>query len=884
MNEMPKQFSFEASHETADPYDTVDFYEQHKFDEDLDARFTEMTGGDPRNFFSNEVLNELDQIDPGTRTVLLARASMHVTTRPSDIGRYLDRFPEDIGVMEAMVSEFSDCPPDGITFVFTSMLSDRFPERNRNSQMSEIYERRELAPDYLLSGYEYNMGSARIEEEFGDAGRGYVEASREASELEFAGDRPFERRTPFDIPEFEALEESEKSRMLRLCLGAQQLGLVFDEALNSHFTKKSIERNKRLNQEIWESTGAPIHDPAHSMIFGTVQANSVYEMPQSRFEREMNSTAETGGFVEEYAEHKLTLATVEAFSKREPDPENVKLLVDFWNKNRNPIFGNAIAEALSVQGPEQASQKLLELIRADVRDKNALASILYRLELGKIGMSEEGVRYMGRLYNLGELNNPDFFVNRLTSNGEVGVFDDEEKMVGYFELGDLSDDTEQIDVDVLAITYDTLFKDRGEVSEEERARREAFIKEFTEKYFEVYNERFFEKTGTRFNNLTFEEQGWFLSFVSEAGPNLQERVYDFVDQFGEDGIRAFLSMEFDRNMGHHVMEKIAASPKGADILGLYNHLVIGTRNTVREFGDNVSPEVNKKLDANLMRRAKDILASDISDEETLEALEQVRVENVIFTTAFRTLRSEGVIAEAEDISIMESASFESVPASTLSPSDRARMLEIFDAFWQNEPVEFSSKVRAGLETSFSKPETGFYTLRHEDEIVGYARVDDNAEAPEPHIYFGSFNVDESYGGAKIGEFIYRELIKQSIQKYDRIEADCDPQSDISKFYLRDFVATEYYVAEGVKPSFHIVYDKQQFADAVGPTMTQEKIVEHAESGSYKSGDIIIREIESDDQFPELAAHRVLTSYFNSRETGKVYGVFEYERQPAQKAA
>lgn len=108
-------------------------------------------------------------------------------------------------------------------------------------------------------------------------------------------------------------------------------------------------------------------------------------------------------------------------------------------------------------------------------------------------MSPEGVRYMGRLYNLGELNNPDFFVNRLTANGQVGVFDDAQKMVGYFELGDLSDEQDQINTEVMAVTYETLFKDRGDVSDEERLRRERFIKEFTEKYFELYNNKFYEK-------------------------------------------------------------------------------------------------------------------------------------------------------------------------------------------------------------------------------------------------------------------------------------------------------------------------------------------------------------------------------------------------------
>lgn len=896
-----KEYPQESQEQGPDPFEALEFFEDNKFDSEIMERFEEMTKGDPRNFFSDEVLNQLYNVDQGTRTILLARASMHVTTRPSDVDVYLGHFPGDAEVLKTMVSTYSSGrSPDGITFVFTSLLSDRFPESNRNAQMSEIYERRELAPDYLLKGYECNMGSARIEAEFGEAGRGYVEASQEASELEFAGARPFERRTPFDTPEFESLNESEKSRMLRLCLGTQQLGMVFNEALNSAFTREFFERQRARNRQRAHSPYAAMtYDPAHSMLYGTEQPNSVYEMPQSRFEQEMSSTAEIGGFVEEYAEHKLTLATIEAFSKREPDPENVSLLVDFWNKNRNPIFGNAVAEALSIQGPEQASQEILALIRTETRNKNALASILYRLELGKIGMSEEGVRYMGRLYNLGELNNPDFFVNRLSPQGEVGVFNEERELLGFFELGDLSDGQTEIATKVRALTYENLFKDRGDVSEEERARRERFVTEFNQKYFDSYHSDFFEGTGVRFNNLTLEEQGWFLSFVgdtrltsetesnqeteTEVGEflgqgNYHASVRDFVIRFGENGIRSFLSMEFDRDMGHHVMENIAASPKADEILALYNHLIIAGRKTVSELRDKISPEVADKLESNLLRRAKDTLASDISDDAVLQALEKIRVENAIFTTAFRTLRTEGEITEAEDVALMEAASFESVPSTILPPSDRAKMLKIFDAFWNSEPIEFSSKVRAGLEASFSRPETSFFVLRHNGEIVGYARVDDKQDSAEPHMYFGSFNVDESYSGAKIGEVIYRELIKQSILKYDRIEADCDPYSDISKFYLRDFVATEYYLAEGVKPSLHIVYDKEEHSRAVGPTMTQQEVIQHAELGNYTSGEVIIREIGAQDEFPELDSGMILTRYLSSQDTGNTYGVFEKGHQ------
>lgn len=300
MSEVLKRLNFAEKEETADPYAVVDYFEQHKFSKDLDNTFTQLTGDDPRKFFSEEVLSELRKKSVSERSVLLARVCMHVTTRPSDIGRYLDYFPEDTEALGVMVSEFCQDSPDGITFVFVSMLANRFPEVNQNVQMSEIYDRRELAPDFLLVGYEHNMGSARIANEFGEAGRGYVEASKEANELEFAGDRPFERRTPFNTREFEALEEPEKSKMLRTCLGAQQLGMVFGEALNSAFTKDSVQRtNERIRQSKVERGGYGIdYDPGHSMIYGTVQGNSAYELPASFFEREMNSTAETGGYVE----------------------------------------------------------------------------------------------------------------------------------------------------------------------------------------------------------------------------------------------------------------------------------------------------------------------------------------------------------------------------------------------------------------------------------------------------------------------------------------------------------------------------------------------------------------------------------------------------------
>jgi len=694
-------------------YETVDFFESHKYDDSLQEKFVELTGVDPRNFFTDETLSKLTSLDQGERLVLLAKSAMFITTNSDDVNRYLDYFPKDVEVLEEVAFRYADRPSDSATFVLLSTVADRFTASHSNKQLLEIEKRRQLAPDFLLDGYEYNMGTSRIEEDFGDASVGYIDASREANELSFAGSKPFNNSSPFSSPEFEALDEADKSHMLRICLGSQQLTLVFEEAFNSAFTEDSVSRmNQRMQNNAESEFKTNPYNVAHSMLYGTLQGNSSYEIPQARFEREMNSTAETGGYVEEYAEHKLTLATIEAFTKREPNPENVSLLVDFWNKNRNPIFGNIIAEALTVQGSEQAAQELMELIKSDTRNKNALASVLYRLELGRIGMSEEGVKYMGRLYNLGEFNNPDFFVNRLTAEGQIGVFDDEEKMVGYFGLGDMTGEQTQVSTEVMSVTYETLFKNHGEISEEEREKREFFIQEFTEKYFSLYNENFYKETGVRVNNLTFEEQGWFLSFVSEADVDNQEKLYQFVRKFGEEGMRAFLSMEFDRSIGTHIVEDIGSSDKAGEILGLYNHLLLATRSTIEQLGDSVSKEVKNSLETSLMKKAKDILAGDINDEEAMQKLEQVRVDNFVFVSAFRSLRMEGIIDDEEDLKILDGASFESVEASKLTPADKKQMFNIFDKNWSGESEEFSSKVKYGLEASLTSPVTSFSLLRH----------------------------------------------------------------------------------------------------------------------------------------------------------------------------
>ena len=202
-------------------------------------------------------------------------------------------------------------------------------------------------------------------------------------------------------------------------------------------------------------------------------------------------------------------------------------------------------------------------------------------------------------------------------------------------------------------------------------------------------------------------------------------------------------------------------------------------------------------------------------------------------------------------------------------------------YWAHK--SFGAQVKTGLEKALENPRTTFHILRHEGRIVGYGRTDDNSDAAVPHAYFGSFNVDNSYEGAKIGEFLYRELIKHGVKTSGRIEADCEPSSDISKFYMREFVATGIDMSYG-EPLLHIVLDREKYQNLMGRSMDERKIIAYAHSDSYKSGDLIIREIVPNDSFAEFEEGKVMSRYFNDKNTGKTYAVFEPDRSVISEAA
>lgn len=251
---------------------------------------------------------------------------------------------------------------------------------------------------------------------------------------------------------------------------------------------------------------------------------------------------------------------INELSDIDSSPEVVDFLLDFWNRSKDPYFGPPIATAISRNNAEKGAGRILaEIKTAEPEDQNRLLSLLYRLELGRVGISEAGVNYLGRQFDVGLTSG---FVSRLTPDGKVGVFDQLKRLVGLFQLesGDFTaEDQGAIKKTLESITLEMLFTPVADESSEARAEKEAMLAEFTVKYFETYIELFSaaeQTSGLRFNNLALPEQGFVLKFLldhDEADP-LRQRFFDFVNKYGEDGLKAFRSIEFDPTAGERILD------------------------------------------------------------------------------------------------------------------------------------------------------------------------------------------------------------------------------------------------------------------------------------------------------------------------------------------
>lgn len=444
-----------------------------------------------------------------------------------------------------------------------------------------------------------------------------------------------------------------------------------------------------------------------------------------------------------------------------------------------------IARACERIDAPYAAKCMLEKVRAPKKDNETedqlryrvsmFSRLLYRLELGKVGISDNVVTYLEKQYDLQNSEEGLDFARRITGDGKIGLFDKDGALQGFIELGDLGDGEKQRQAKVLEVSRDLLFSDPNTPDEI----RQQFLKEYTNFYEHIFG----EKGSVRMSDLTLREQVWMYQYSKNTAPEDWGKIGQLKEEFGIDGVKVFIAGEQNADIGKRILafvENTAVERATKErLFRAYGAIVseldfVGQR-TKDFFKNSTEQELDTRAVTNEMaKRAYRILDNAMSSyeggndtEATDRMVQAVRRDVVSFAAIFKTLFKG---KEHIDISLVRGLDLETKQATELSNIERKQMEEIaYTNFATGD-----TKARAlfeGLQSSLQDDRNTFYLLKKqkensekgvEEDIVAFVRFmppDDRG-----HRYAGSFNVNPAYRGSGIGEAMLENALKKEAEK------------------------------------------------------------------------------------------------------------------------
>lgn len=317
----------------------------------------------------------------------------------------------------------------------------------------------------------------------------------------------------------------------------------------------------------------------------------------------------------------------------------------------------------------------------------------------------------------------------------------------------------------------------------------------------------------------------------------QQQFDSFVDTFGEAGVRTFLVtanndqlraqvLTFSRSVSHEdatsVFERYADLISSVEDVGEYLQ---------REFGHQNDTAIHA-ITERMLQRGERVLSDAYtrkSDPASIAAvIESISVENAIFVESFRALKEREPLS-LQDVASLDISRVEASPGA-FSDQDVSQMKTIVQVNYAHESEAFREAVLASMVNALNRKGTDFHTLRFKGQIIGFNRFDTMENAPDGRHrrYFGSFNVDQSFAGGKLGEAMIEQTVLKEAEE-SVIEADCNPRTPITSKYIESgFNATSIADFAGV-PSFHIVFDTVTNESLSSRKISAEEVVRRAEA-------------------------------------------------------
>lgn len=734
-------------------------------------------------FLSDNAMTNLEQMSPGERLALLALAVRSLEIGPSQVvERYFMTFPSDLQIVSTAFHQargkhaeyqdeidlFSVCMPALIECGLVEPESH--PLKKAIQQHMEVAKRRSCAVERLM-----NISDDTLVRH-GAVGQHFQEQLTLACRVARYRNDITEPDLAFG-GEFASLTPDRKSAVLRDAVGAIHNAIVRQNCHHSIVTSEVVEAH---NRRVRDGKGPPFRS-AHSTVYDIEHALPIFEgdwrfLMQPMFEPESPNKP-----VDRYPLQRIMLHTLAQFKGLDPSPEerrkNCECLVEFWHKNRDPLYGADVAAGLSAQDAHYGAAGLLVLIRNSEGYRAHLSSVLYRIEMGRIGISEDGVRYLERSYDLQQHNNPAFFVQRLTAEGEMGIFDEQQRLIKYFSLGDLTSAERHVRPEVLDFTTQTLFYERDDDSLELKTRREQWLGEFRDRYFTAFDRRFLEQTGVHFNNLSFKEQGGYVHFIATADESRVARAHRLIQRHGEAGLRSFISLQFDEALGNDIFALDDKLPREIASQVFQRHAgLVEAIAEIRGFCEEQfrsSPEVTNgmvnAIASDLLKKAKGVLSETVqrtatsSAEEAIsaakeveQALEGMQKQVVLMSTCFRELARHTQLSY-EDVRgcVMHSCPAEQLPEDFKKQIRRIGQEQIPGAY---DDREYGNLALSELMEALDHQGNQFHFIRFGPHVIAFCRS--HPIEKYQGLYLGSLTTDRHAAGGNFGMDLVGDVVEQ----------------------------------------------------------------------------------------------------------------------------
>ncbi|MFO7807719.1 MAG: GNAT family N-acetyltransferase [Candidatus Moraniibacteriota bacterium] len=471
----------------------------------------------------------------------------------------------------------------------------------------------------------------------------------------------------------------------------------------------------------------------------------------------------------------------------------IETCLDLVKEDKNHLLDQVSLEVIFEQDMDFVVSRTLEMIRNETMERGGverLSDFLCHLEFGKVEIKREGVKYFDKIYDLGEFNNLNYFAHRLTVNGDIGIFDENRKLIKYFNIGDLETEQKRLKPEISDFNYQTLYFEKKNQSQEEREKRMLFLKEFQENYFDFYEADFFQKTGIRFNNLSFKEQGWFLFDYLHANKERKQEFFDFAQAYGEDGLKSFISLEVEGSNGKGILEIAGKLDKSAGNL-VFSKLADLSR-LAQQKGERFEEFIDlediqsksKDLQIRLLKRANNIInefANKLNEKSSnqekevivlLNKLKRSRSHLELLGAFLKEVKEQGQTVNAEQIN--------GYTRKTAKTEDLAQNPDLEKEIEERYRFNQSRKSEQELERLMeqfreqknhdAKYYLDFFDSKKPDNpekdpanLLGYIRsssFDGEKELPEGERYLGALNVNPVLQQSSIGKKLMENVIEQ----------------------------------------------------------------------------------------------------------------------------